>query len=74
MFFPNTDSLSCQSFKGSSWTLILGLSLRDTIEGLLLVLSPFLILTFGLISWACVPIISNLIRINKNIINYDYPK
>ena len=48
MFSPNTDSLGCQPFKGASWALVLGLPLRDTIKGLLLVLSPFLILTFGL--------------------------
>ena len=62
MFSPNTDSLGYQPFKGVSWALILGLPLRDTIKGLLLVLGPFLIPTFGLVSWACAPIISNPIR------------
>ena len=61
MFSPNTDSLGSQPFKGASWALVLGLSLRDTIKGLLLVLGPFLIQMFGLVSWACAPIISNLI-------------
>ena len=50
MFSPNTDSLGCQPFKGESWALVLGLPLRDTIKGLLLVLGPFLIPTFGLVS------------------------
>ena len=50
MFSPNTDSLGCQSFKGASWALVLSLPLRDTIKGLLLVLDPFLITTFGLVS------------------------
>ena len=59
MFSPNMDSLGCQSFKRASWALVLGLLLRDTIKGLLLVLGPFLIPTFGLISWAYAPIISN---------------
>ena len=62
MFSPNTDSLGCQPFKGASWALVLGLYLRDTIKGLLLVLDPFLIPTFELISWACMPIISNPIK------------
>ena len=62
VFSPNTDSLGCQHFKGASWTLVLGLPLRDTIKGLLLVLGPFLIPAFGLVSWACAPIISNLIN------------
>ena len=57
MFSPNTDSLGCQPFKGANWALVSGLPLRDTIKGLLLVLGPFLILTFGLVSWACAPII-----------------
>ena len=47
VFSHNTDSLGCQPFKGASWALVLGLPLRDTIKGLLLVLSPFLISTFG---------------------------
>ena len=38
--------------------------MRDTIKGLLMVLYPFLIPTFGLLSWACVPIISNPINHN----------
>ena len=59
MFSPNTDSLGCQPFKEASWAFVLGLPLRDTINGLLLVLGPFLIPTFGLMSWACAPIISN---------------
>ena len=62
MFSPNTDSLGCQPCKGASWALVLGLPLRDTIKGLLLVLGPFLIPTFGLVFWACVPIISNPIK------------
>ena len=49
-------------FKGASWALVLGLPLRDTIKGLLLVLGPFLIPTFGLVSWAYAPIISNPIK------------
>ena len=57
----NTDSLGYQSFKGASWALVLGMPLRDTIKGLSLVLCPFFIPTFGLVSWACAPIISNLI-------------
>ena len=40
MFSPNTDSLGCQPFKGASWALVLGLPLRDTIKGLLLVSGP----------------------------------
>ena len=59
MFSLNTDSLGCQPFKGASWALVLGMPLRDIIEGLLLVMGPFLIPTFGLISWVCAPIISN---------------
>ena len=59
MFSPNTDFLGCQPFKGASWAIVLGLTLRDTIKGLLVVLDPFLIPTFGLVSWACAPIISN---------------
>ena len=47
MFSPNQDSLGCQPFKGASWALVLGLPLRDTIKSLLLVLSLFLIPTFG---------------------------
>ena len=62
MFSPNTDSLGCHPFKGESWAFVLGLPLRDTIKGLLLVLGPFLIPTFGLVSWACAPIISNPIK------------
>ena len=61
VFSPNTDSLGCQPFKGVSWTLVLGLPLRDTIKGLLLVPGSFLIPAFGLLSWACAPIISNSI-------------
>ena len=64
MFSPNTDSLGCQPFKGANWALISGLPLRDTIKGLLLVLDPFLIPTFGLVSWAYTPIISNPINYN----------
>ena len=59
MFSPNTDFLGCQPFTGASWAIVLGLTLRDTIKGLLLVMGPFLIPTFGLVSWACAPIISN---------------
>ena len=61
MFSSNKDSLGCQSFKGASWALVLGLHLRDTIKGLLPALGPFLIPTFGHVSWSCAPIISNLI-------------
>ena len=50
MFSPNTDSLGYQPFKGASWALILDLPLKDTIKSLLLILGPFLILTFGLMS------------------------
>ena len=56
MFSPKTNSLGCQPFKGASWALVLGLPLRDTIKSLLLVLGPFLIPTFGLVSWVCTPI------------------
>ena len=70
MFSPNTDSLGYQPFKGASWVLVLGLPLRDTINGLLLVLGPFLIPSFGLVSWACVPIISNPISYRYEF----YPK
>ena len=59
VFSPNTDSLGCQPFKGESWALVLGLPLRDTIKGLLLVLDPFLIPTFELVSYVCAPVISN---------------
>ena len=59
MFSYNTDSLGYQSFKWVSRALVLSLSLRDTINGLLLVLDPFLIPTFGLVFWACAPIILN---------------
>ena len=52
-------SLGYQSFKGVSWALVLGQHLGDTIKGLLLVLGLFLLPTFGLVSWACAPIISN---------------
>ena len=62
VFSPNTDSLSYQPFKGANWALVLDMSLRDTIKGLLLVLGPILIPTFGLVSWACVSIISNPIK------------
>ena len=64
MFFPNTNSLGYQPFKGTNWALVFGLLLRDTIKGLLLVLCPFLILTFRLVSWVCAPIISNPIKNN----------
>ena len=50
MFFFNTDSLSYNSFKGASWTLVSGLYLGDTIKSLLLVLGPLLILMFELAS------------------------
>ena len=53
VFSPNTDSLGC-------WALVLGLPLRDTIKGLLLVLGPFLIPTFGLVSWAARPLFQTL--------------
>ena len=43
VFYSNRNSLGYQSFKGASWALVLGLHLRNTIKGLLLVLSPFLI-------------------------------
>ena len=72
MFSLNTDSLSCQPFKGASWALVSGLPLRDTIKGLLLVLGPFLIPTFGLISWACAPIISNSIKMYIYIEDFDF--
>ena len=62
VFSPNTDSLGYQPFKGANWALVLGLPLRDTIKGLLLVPGPILIPTFRLVSWACTPIISNPIR------------
>ena len=63
VFSFNTDSLGCQPFKGVSWALVLDLLSRDTIKGILLALSQFLIPTFGLISWACAPIISNPIKV-----------
>ena len=51
------------------WALILGLCLGDIIEGRALVLgllfNLLLRLTFGLVFWACAPII-------LNPINYDY--
>ena len=59
VFSPNTDSLGRQPFKGASWALVLGLPLRDTIKGLFLVLGPFLIPMFGIVSLVCAPIISN---------------
>ena len=59
MFSSNTDSLGYKSFKEVSWTLVLGLFLRDTIKSLLIVLNSFLILTFGLIFWTYAPTISN---------------
>ena len=40
VFSSNTDSLSYQYFKGTSWNLVSGLYLGDTIKGLTLVLSP----------------------------------
>ena len=61
LFSPNTDSLAYQPFKGASWALVLGLPLRDTNKGLFLVLGLILTPTFGLVSWACAPIISNAI-------------
>ena len=64
VFSPNTDSLGCKPFKGANWALVLGMPLRDTIKGLLLVSGPILIPTFGLVSWACAPIISNCINFN----------
>ena len=65
MFSSNTDSLGYQSFKGTSWTLVSGMHLGDTIKGLLLVLGQLLILTFGLASWAWASIISNPIKFYK---------
>ena len=50
MFSSNTDSLGYQSFKGASWTLVLGLHLGDTIKGLTLILG----LLFNPDIWACV--------------------
>ena len=64
MFSLNTDSLGCQYFKGTSRALVLGMPLRDTIKSLLLVLDLFLTSTFGLVSWICAHIISNLIKYN----------
>ena len=49
MFYPNTDFLGCQPFKGANWALVLGLPLRDTIKDLLLVLDPILIPIFKLV-------------------------
>ena len=69
-FFSNTDSLGHQSFKGASWALVLGLPLRDIIKSLSLVLGPFLIPTFGFISWVCAPIISNPISICFKILKF----
>ena len=65
MFSFNTDSLGYQSFKRVNWALVLGQHIGDTIKGLLLVLGPFLLPTFGLVSWACAPVISNPIRFNS---------
>ena len=59
MFSPNTDSLDCQPFKEASWALVLGLPFRGTIKGILLVPDPILIPTFGLVSCAYAPLISN---------------
>ena len=46
-----------------NWALVLGLYLGDVIKGptlvLGLVLNPFLSLVFGLVFWACAPIILN---------------
>ena len=50
MFSPNTDSLGRHPFQGVSWVLVLGLPLRDTIKGLLLVLGPI----FNPDVWACI--------------------
>ena len=78
MFSSNIDSLGYQSFKGASWALASGLHLGDAIRGLLLVLGPFSIPTFGLASWACAPIISNPIKnifvylINPILNNYNF--
>ena len=71
MFSSNTDSLGYQSFKGVSWTLVLGQHLGDTIKVLLLVLGPFLLPMFGLVSWACAPIISNPITNNHVFSHFD---
>ena len=72
MFFSNTDSLGYHSFKGASWTLVSNLHSGDTIKGILLVLGPFLIPMFGLVSWACAPIISNPITKKKYKSIYIY--
>ena len=76
MFSSNTDSSGYQSFKGVSWALVSGLHLGDTIKDLLLVLSPLLILTFRLASWACAPIISNPITLHiiSNLIFHERTK
>ena len=50
VFSPNTDSLGCQPFKEANWALVLGMPLRDTIKGILLVPGPILISTFGFVS------------------------
>ena len=71
MCSPNTDSLGCQPFEGTSWVLVLGLPLRDTIKGISLVLGPFLIPTFRLVFWFCAPIISNPI-INEHVFYMTY--
>ena len=42
--------------------------MKDTIKGILLVLGSFLIPMFRLASWACVPIMSNLIKFDDFVI------
>ena len=52
-----------------NWAFILGLYLGDVIKGLTpvlgLLLNPFLSLAFGLMFWACAPIILNPITRNE---------
>ena len=53
--------------KGGNWALVLGLCLEDVNKGRALVLGPLLnlllSLAFGLVFWACAPIILNPINI-----------
>ena len=66
VFSFNTNFLGrlyYQSFEGVNWALIMGLRLEDIIKGRALVLgllfNLLLSLSFGLVFWACAPIILN---------------
>ena len=80
--FPfNTNSLGLlyyRSIEGVSWALVMGLWLKDIIKGRALVLgllfNLLLSLSFGLVFWACAPIILNPIKSNEGLHEKAYKR